>query len=118
MQLATIGERVIAYGAKLFNEKKFADAFYLRGLAAELTEAAAVYGHRLVLKEIGLPADQGCRFSLGYPMAPNLMDQEKLYALLCGGCVGVKLTETFHLVPEYSTSSIIAVAPEARHFRP
>jgi len=117
MQLATIGEKVIAHGAHLFNEKKFADAFYLRGLAAELAEATVEYGHRHIRKELEVPKNQGCRISLGYPIAPNLMDQKKLYKLLGGGRIGVKITETFELVPEYSASAIISVATEARLFR-
>jgi 5-methyltetrahydrofolate--homocysteine methyltransferase len=117
MQIATIGDKVIAEGARLFQGKKFADAFYLKGLAAEMAEATAEYGHRFIRNEIQVPGDQGCRFSLGYPVAPNLMDQKKLFTLLKGEKVGVRLTETFHLVPEYSTSAIISVAPQAKLFR-
>ena len=117
MQIATVGDKVIAEGARLFQEKRFTDAFYLKGLAAEMAEAAAEYGHRLIRRELEVPDDQGCRFSFGYPVAPNLMDQEKIFALLNGRRIGVKLTETFHMVPEYSTSAIISVAAQAKLFR-
>jgi len=118
IQLVTIGNKVVLEGARLFNEKKYSEAFYLKGLAAELAEATAEYGNRMVCKELGVPDGQGARFSLGYPSAPSLMDQEKIYALLGGGRIGVKLTETYHLIPEYSTSAIISISPEAKHFRP
>ena len=118
MQLVTIGGKVIEQGAYLFKEKKYTDVFYLKGLAAEFAEATAEYGHRLIRKELDLPDCDGARFSFGYPSAPNLADQKKLYALLEGGRIGVKLTETFQLIPEYSTSAIISFSKEARHFRP
>lgn len=118
MQLVTVGNKVIEEGAKLFNDKKYSDAFYLKGLAAEAAEAAAEYVSLLIKKELGVPQEQGCRFSFGYPAAPELMDQKKLYALLDGSQIDVKLTETYQLVPEYSTSAIVCVSPQARIFRP
>lgn len=118
MQLVTIGDRVIIEGARFFNEKKYSEAFYLKGLAAELAEATAEFGNRLIRKELGIEGTAGCRFSFGYDATPNLMDQEKLYTLLEGGRIGVKLTETFYLTPEYSTSAIISFDPNARRFKP
>ncbi len=118
MQIATIGKKVIEEGVRLFKEKRYSEAFFLKGLAAECAEAAAEYGQRVIGKGLGLPEDLGCRFSFGYPAAPSLMDQEKLYALLEGSRIGVKLTETFYLVPEYSTSAIVSFDPKARQFKP
>ncbi len=118
MQLVTVGQNVIEEGARLFQDKKYAEVFYLKGLAAECAEATAGYCHELIRKELNADQGRGCRFSFGYPSAPNLMEQEKLYALLEGGRIGVGLTETFQLVPEYSTSAIISFSPEAKHFRP
>jgi 5-methyltetrahydrofolate--homocysteine methyltransferase len=118
MQLVTVGDRVIKEGARLFGENKYADAFYLKGFAAQAAEAAAEYAYRHIKKELNVPPEQGCRVSFGYPAAPNLMDQKKLYALLDGAQIGVKLTETYQLVPEYSTSAVVCVSPQSKIFRP
>lgn len=118
MQIVTIGDKVVEEGTRLFKENKYSETFYLKGLAAELAEATAEYSNRIIRNELGAPEHSGARFSFGYPAAPQLMDQKKLYALLGGGRIGVKLTETCHLIPEYSTSAIVAVSPEAKHFHP
>lgn len=118
IQLVTVGNRVIEEGARLFNEKKYSDAFYLKGFAAEAAEATAEYANQCIKRELNIPTGQGCRISFGYPAAPNLMDQKILYALLDGSQIDVKLTETYQLVPEYSTSAIVCVSPQARIFRP
>ena len=118
MQLVTVGEKVIEEGVRLYNQKKYSDTFYLKGLAAQAAETLAEYTNLFIKRELGVSKDQGCRFSFGYPMAPHLMDQRKLYDLLGGSRIGVKITETYQLVPEYSTSAIIAVHSKAKTFRP
>lgn len=118
MQLVTIGDKIIKEGAKLFTEKKFSEVFYLKGLAAEATDALVEYGDRHIKKELGVSTAQGCRISFGYPAAPDLSYQKKLYDILDAGRIGVKITETYQLIPEYSTSAIISTSPEARLFRP
>lgn len=118
MQLVTVGRKVIEEGVKLYNQKKYSDVFYLKGMAAQAAEALAEYSHRCIKNELGVKEDDGCRFSIGYPMAPHLMDQKKIYDLLDGSRIDVKITETYQLVPEYSTSALISIDPGAKTFRP
>ena len=118
IQLVTVGSRVAEIGAKLFKQNSYVDAFYLKGLAAESAEALAKYCHNLIRKDLGVDENQGERFSPGYPVFPDLFDQRKIMSLLKGNRIGVKLTETCELVPEYSTSAIISVDPKATYFRP
>ncbi len=118
MQLVTIGDRIVKEGSRLFGEKKYSDAFYLKGIAAEAAEAAAKFTETFIKKELNVPIEQGCRISFGYPAAPNLMDQKKLYMLLDGSKIGVQITQTYHLVPEYSTSAVVCVSEHSKIFRP
>ncbi|MFH1873999.1 MAG: vitamin B12 dependent-methionine synthase activation domain-containing protein [Pseudomonadota bacterium] len=118
LQLVTLGNDVIKYGEKLFAIKNYSDLFYLKGFAAEATEALAQYSHQNIRQELGLSMDQGERFSFGYPALPDLFGQKKLYNLLKGVKIGVKLSETMQLIPEYSTSALISISPQAKFFRP
>jgi len=59
---------------------------------------------------------RGSRYSFGYPACPDLEEQTKLLGLLDPERIGVALSEEFQLVPEQSTSAIIAHHPEAKYF--
>jgi len=118
IQMVTVGSAVAEAGAKLFKEDKYTDAFYLKGFAAEATEALAGYAQRYIANEMDLPDDAGERFGLGYPTCPNLMDQKKLYELLQAKRIGVRLSSTMHLIPEHSTSAIVSFDQNAARFIP
>jgi 5-methyltetrahydrofolate--homocysteine methyltransferase len=118
MQLVTVGDKIIKEGARLFTAKNYSQLFYLKGFAAEAAEALAEYSHRLIRQEIQIAADQGCRFSFGYPSCPDLFCQKILFDLLDGSQIGVKLSETMQLIPEYSTSALVSLSPKAKLFRP
>ena len=105
------------------------DYLYFHGLSVESTEALAEYWHRMIRRELGIAgkdaADirrlfaqgyQGSRYSFGYPACPNLEDQTKLFALLDGERIGVRLTEEYSLDPEQSTNAIIVHHPQAKYF--
>lgn len=118
IQLATVGKGSIEAAAEEHAKGRYSEAFFLKGLAAQFAEATAEYGHRLIRQELGVPEGQGARFSPGYPAFPDLLAQRKLMRLLAPMRIGVALTETCHLVPEYSTSAIVSIDPRATHFRP
>jgi 5-methyltetrahydrofolate--homocysteine methyltransferase len=105
LQLVTLGDKVGALADRLAKQGRVHDQFLLHGLAAELTEALA----RLSQKELpGLPGWKKTeRYSPGYPAWPDLSEQQKVFTLLGASRIGVSLTETFQIVPEYSTSAII-----------
>jgi len=117
-QIATVGNGVTRAAASKFKEHEYSEAFFLKGLAAEFAEASAKYGHGLIRGELGVSEDAGERFSPGYPAFPDLSAQKKIVALLGPRRIGVVLTETYQLVPEHSTSALISIDENARHFRP
>ncbi|MFH0798977.1 MAG: vitamin B12 dependent-methionine synthase activation domain-containing protein [Pseudomonadota bacterium] len=118
MQLVTAGGKVTEAGADLFARHEYSEMFFLKGLAAAAAAAAAAFCHRLIREELGAGADAGERFSPGYPVFPDILDQKKIAALLKPGRIGVSLTKTCQMVPEYSTSAIVSVDSKAAHFRP
>jgi 5-methyltetrahydrofolate--homocysteine methyltransferase len=91
----------------------------------------AEVAHRRVREELGITAKeagksatellkpsayQGCRYSFGYPACPDLADQAPLFELLEPERIGIKLTESFLLEPEQSTSALVFHHPEAYYF--
>ena len=128
-QLVTMGRTAGDHSARLFGADNYRDYLYFHGLSVECAEALAEYWHRRIRQELGIAgkdaADirrlfsqgyQGSRYSFGYPACPNLEDQTKLFALLEGERIGVRLTEEYALDPEQSTNAIIVHHPEARYF--
>ena len=138
IQIVTVGSKIIDYGEALNANGEFANYLFYSGLGAECAEALADYSHQMILEELchpersegsrvstldpsvaTLPQDDvkiGQRFSLGYPPCPNIEDQQKIFCLLKPDRIGVRLTETFLMEPEYSTSAIISLDPNAKYF--
>lgn len=128
-QLVTVGQQASAYARELFQQNKYQEYLYWRGLNAEIAAAMAEFVHKQIRVELGFAAEEprdikdvfkqkyhGARFSFGYPSCPNLEDQEKILALLDAERIGVKLNEVHQLLPEESTSAIIVHHPQAEHF--
>lgn len=127
--LVTVGAEVTELERKLFADGKYQDYLYVHGMGVETAEALAEYWHKQVRQEWGIAGEdaaeikllfstkyRGCRYSFGYPACPNLEDQRILFELLKPEEIGVHLTEECMLVPEQSTSAIIAHHPEAKYF--
>jgi 5-methyltetrahydrofolate--homocysteine methyltransferase len=108
LQVATTGERAAEAARKLARQGQVHDQFLLHGLSAELTEALAEYGQRRLPKLPGW--SKTTRYSPGYPVWPDLAEQKKIFALLRPERIGVRLTGTFQMVPEYSTSAVVLPA--------
>ena len=127
--LVTMGARASRHSAELFAANNYKEYLYFHGLSVECAEALAELWHRRIREELGIAgrdaADirrlfaqgyQGSRYSFGYPACPNLEDQSKLFELLDGERIGVRLTDEYSLVPEQSTNAIVVHHPEARYF--
>ncbi|MCI0706611.1 MAG: methionine synthase [Ignavibacteriae bacterium] len=127
--LVTVGRKASDYSRKLFESNQYKDYLYFHGLSVESAEAMAELWHKRIREELGIAGNdakeirklfsqgyQGSRYSFGYPACPNLEDQAKLFELLQPERIGVELTDEFQLVPEQSTSAIVAHHPEARYF--
>ncbi|MCS6859856.1 MAG: methionine synthase [Abditibacteriales bacterium] len=127
--VVTIGSRASEITAKLFADNRYTDYLYLHGLSVETAEALAEYWHKRIREELGIAGEdaddirklfqqhyRGSRYSFGYPACPDLEQQRELFQLLQPDRIGVTLTEECHIVPEQSTSAIIAHHPQARYF--
>lgn len=108
LQVATTGERAAEAARKLARQGQVHDQFLMHGLSAELTEALAEYGQRRLPKLPGW--SKTARYSPGYPVWPDLAEQKKIFALLRPERIGVRLTGSFQMVPEYSTSAVVLPA--------
>ncbi|MFI9074959.1 methionine synthase [Streptomyces sioyaensis] len=129
LQVVTVGSKIGAATAELFEANSYRDYLELHGLSVQLAEALAEYWHARVRAELGFagedPADvedmfalkyRGARFSLGYGACPELEDRAKIADLLQPERIGVELSEEFQLHPEQSTDAIVIHHPEAKYF--
>ena len=126
----TIGDRASEINKKLFEGGEFTRYLYLHGLSVETAEALAEYLHKKIREDLGITGDdaprvsdlfhqkyRGSRYSFGYPACPNLEDQSKLFAVLHPEeAINVRLTDTWQLEPEQSTSAIVVHHPQAKYF--
>jgi 5-methyltetrahydrofolate--homocysteine methyltransferase len=128
LQLVTLGQTAADHAARLYKEDGYADYFAFHGLATELTEAYAERLHARIRQELGIQGRdlpgralfaqgyQGSRYSYGYPACPDLEGNGPLLDLLGGGEIGVRLSESHQMDPEYTTSALVAWHPQARYF--
>ncbi|GAB7034551.1 methionine synthase [Streptomyces sp. NPDC021749] len=129
LQVVTVGSKIGAATAELFEANSYRDYLELHGLSVQLAEALAEYWHARVRAELGFggedPSDiedmfalkyRGARFSLGYGACPDLEDRAKIADLLQPERIGVQLSEEFQLHPEQSTDAIVIHHPEAKYF--
>ncbi|MFD8549191.1 methionine synthase [Streptomyces sp. NPDC059649] len=129
LQVVTVGSKIGAATAELFEANAYRDYLELHGLSVQLAEALAEYWHARVRAELGFggedPGDiedmfalkyRGARFSLGYGACPDLEDRAKIADLLQPERIGVQLSEEFQLHPEQSTDAIVIHHPEAKYF--
>ncbi|GLH72937.1 5-methyltetrahydrofolate--homocysteine methyltransferase [Geothrix limicola] len=128
LQLVTLGQAAADHAAKLYKEDGYADYFAFHGLATELTEAYAERLHARIRRELGIHAKdlpgralfaqgyQGSRYSYGYPACPDLQGNGPILDLLNGQEIGVHLSESHQMDPEYTTSALVAWHPQARYF--
>jgi 5-methyltetrahydrofolate--homocysteine methyltransferase len=116
-QVVTVGQAASERFQRLQDAGEYSRAYFTHGLAVQTAEAAAEYLHRHIRRELGLPADQGKRYSWGYPAIPELSDHAKVFELLPAESeLGMHLTAAYQLVPEQSTAAIVVHHPEARYF--
>ncbi len=128
LQLVTLGQTAADHAARLYKEDGYADYFAFHGLATELTEAYAELLHARIRRELGIQGKdlpgralfaqgyQGSRYSYGYPACPDLEGNGPILDLLGGGEIGVRLSESHQMDPEYTTSALVAWHPQARYF--
>ena len=127
--VVTIGDQIAEETKRLFEADSYHDYLMLHGFSVEVTDALAEYWHEVMRRELGIAGEkpddmtgyvtqgyQGSRYGFGYPACPDLDAHELLFKLLEPEKIGVTLTETMEMVPEVSTSAIIAHHPQAKYF--
>ncbi len=127
--VATIGARLGEETRALYEAGKFQDYLLLHGFAVEVTDALAEHWHEVMRRELGIATPvargvdgyitqeyQGSRYGFGYPACPDLEAHAPLFRLLDPARIGVTLTEQMQMVPEFSTSALVAHHPQAKYF--
>ena len=116
-QIVTVGQAATERFDKLQVDGDYSEAYFTHGLAVQTAEAAAEYLHQHIRRELGLKANQGKRYSWGYPAIPELEDHRRVFQLLPAEKeLGMHLTSAYQLVPEQSTAAIIVHHPGAKYF--
>lgn len=128
IQIVTLGNKPVEFLRKL-KDSSYKDYFLYHGFFTELTEALAEYWHRVIRFELGITESEphssegilsnkyrGLRYSFGYPSCPELEGNGIIANLLGIDEIGVEVTETFQMVPEFTTSAIIVHSDKAKYF--
>jgi 5-methyltetrahydrofolate--homocysteine methyltransferase len=127
--VATVGDRIGEAAHELFSSDRYHDYLMLHAFGVEVADALAEYWHEVIREELGIggrkpagPAGyivqeyQGSRYGFGYPSCPDLSAHKAVFELLAPEEIGVTLTETMEMVPEHTTSAIVAHHPQAKYF--
>ena len=115
LQSVTVGNKVSEIMEQWNNEGKYADAYYLHGLAIEVAEALAEWVNQKIKSELNLEQG-GLRYSWGFPSCPNISQHKLVWKLLEPEKSGMKLTEYGQIIPEQSTAAIVVHHPKAKYF--
>jgi len=117
-QVVTVGEEATERFDKLQSAHDYTEAYFTHGLAVQAAEATADYLHEHIRREMGIPENQGKRYSWGYPAIPELEDHKKVFELLPAveTELGMTLSTAYQLIPEQSTAAIIIHHPQAKYY--
>ncbi len=116
LQAVTAGDGVTELTARLEAEGEFAEQLFVHGLGVQTAEGMAEWVHGEARAALGIPRDQGRRYSWGYPACPEQSEHEKVFRLLDAPGIGLRLSGGFALEPEQSTVAIVAHHPQAVYF--
>ncbi len=117
-QVVTVGQEASERFDKLQSAHDYTEAYFTHGLAVQTAEATADYLHEHIKREMGIPENQGKRYSWGYPAIPELEDHRKVFELLPAVIseLGINLSTAYQLIPEQSTAAIIIHHKDARYY--
>ncbi len=117
-QVVTVGHEATERFEKLQAANDYSEGYFTHGLAVQTAEATAIYLHEHIRREMGIPENQGKRYSWGYPAIPELEDHLKVFQLLPAAEkeLGINLSPAYQLIPEQSTAAIIVHHPQAKYY--
>lgn len=123
------GSKFSEYEKELYEKGEFSEYHLVHGLSVELAEALAEIAHKQIRLDLGIAKNEkhslrdvqtraytGCRYSFGYASCPELSDTKVIFELLKPEEFGIKLSETFQIHPEQSTTAIVVHHKEAQYF--
>jgi 5-methyltetrahydrofolate--homocysteine methyltransferase len=116
LQGVTVGPQVTELIEQLERDGEFAEQLFVHGLGVQAAEGLAEWLHSEVRRELEIEADQGRRYSWGYPACPDQSEHEKVWRLLGLEEIGMTLSDGYAVTPEQSTVAIIAHHPQAVYF--
>ncbi len=114
-QSVTVGNKVADIIEQWNKEDKYAEAYYLHGLAVEIAEALAEWVNQKIKSELNLDKG-GLRYSWGFPSCPDVSQHALVWKLLQPEKSGMTLTESGQIIPEQSTAAIVVHHPKAQYF--
>ena len=115
-QAVTVGNKVTEIIDQWNKQDRYADAYYLHGLAVETAEAMAELINAKIRDELKIGQNRGLRYSWGYPSCPDISQHHLVWQILEPEKSGMTLTESGQIVPDQSTAAIIVHHPEAEYF--
>ena len=117
-QVVTVGQKGTERSDRLQANNDYTEAYFTHGLAVQTAEATADYLHHHIRRELGIPENQGKRYSWGYPAIPELEDHKKVFELLPAAEteLGMALSAAYQLIPEQSTAAIIVPHKDAKYY--
>jgi len=116
LQGVTVGPEVTGLLERLEKEGEFAEQLFTHGMGVQAAEGLAEWLHAEARRDLGIDADQGRRYSWGYPAVPEQSEHEKVWRLLGLDQIGMYLSDAHAVMPEQSTVAIIAHHPQAVYF--
>ena len=118
LQAVTVGQEATEHLDRLQADEQYTEAYFAHGLAVEAAEGLADLVHARIKRDLGLTADQGRRYSWGYPACPDIEQHTDVLRLLgpYPAEMGLNLTSACQLTPEQSTVAIVMHHPQATYF--
>jgi 5-methyltetrahydrofolate--homocysteine methyltransferase len=115
-QIATVGNRASSIIEEWNQQNRYADAYYLHGLAVETAEALAEWVNHKIRLDLNIGPRRGLRYSWGYPSCPDVTQHHLVWKLLDPSKSGMSVTEAGQIIPDQSTAALVVHHPEAEYF--
>jgi 5-methyltetrahydrofolate--homocysteine methyltransferase len=116
-QVVTLGDDLLRSTEAMMKGGEYSEGYCQHGFGVRLVEAGAELVHRMVRRELGIPEDQGLRYSWGYGACPDPLQHGLVFRLLeARKSLRMGLTTAGALVPDLSTAALVVHHPRAKYF--